>query len=72
MYHQGADENVEARDFITLREAAAMCGVSRRTVAAWERAGRLVAVLTPEGRCFRRSAIESASELAREDGYPLE
>jgi excisionase family DNA binding protein len=64
--------SVEAPDFISLREAAAMCGVSRRTVTAWARAGKLIAVLTPEGRCFRRSAVEAASELVGDDDYPLD
>ena len=73
MDQQRAPENVEAPDdFVPLREAAAICGVSRRTLTAWARAGKLIAVVTPEGRSFRRSAIESAAAHAGDDDYPLQ
>jgi hypothetical protein len=70
---QRVPENVDApEDFVPLREAVAICGVSRRTFTAWAQAGKLIAVLTPEGRSFRRSAIESAAAHAGDDDYPLQ
>jgi len=67
-----ANDNVDvADDLVTLQAAASMCGVSRRTVIEWANAGKLIVVVTPEGRCFRRSAIESAAARAGDDGYPI-
>ena len=73
MDQQRAPEHVPALDdFVPLREAAAMCGVSRGTFTAWAQAGKLIAVLTPEGRSFRRAAIESAAAHAGDDDYPIQ
>jgi DNA-binding transcriptional MerR regulator len=48
------------RDFITIRRAADMIGVSPATLRNWDRSGKLVAVRNPANRyrLYRREDIE--------------
>jgi len=61
------------RDFITIRQAADMIGVSPATLRNWDRSGKLNAVRNPVNRyrLYRKEDIEAflrelASEGARQ------
>ena len=49
------------RDFITIRQAADMIGVSPATLRNWDRSGKLKAVRNPANRyrLYRREDIEA-------------
>ncbi len=49
------------RDFITIRQAADMIGVSPATLRNWDRAGKLKAIRNPMNRyrLYRRDDIEA-------------
>jgi len=46
------------RDFITIRQAADMIGVSPATLRNWDGRGKLAAVRDP-ANCYRREDIEA-------------
>jgi excisionase family DNA binding protein len=49
------------RDFITIRQAADMIGVSPATLRNWDRSGKLKAIRNPVNRyrLYRRQEIEA-------------
>lgn len=60
-----------ATQWLTIDEAAQVCGVHRRTVYRWLREGRLVVVRTPSGRvridaaCLLREGAGGAGTATR-------
>ena len=48
------------RDYLTIREAAKLIGVSPTTLRAWDRTGKLVAIRNPMNRyrLYRRPDLE--------------
>lgn len=55
--HTHSDEPVE---YVSIGEAARICGVSVGTVRNWERAGQVTSVRTPSNhRRYRRSDVEA-------------
>jgi len=60
------------RDFITIRQAADMIGVSPATLRNWDRSGKLKAVRHPMNRyrLYRREAVEEFLRDLAEEGRP--
>jgi len=59
------------QDYLTIREAAKVLGVSTSALRAWDRAGKLTAIRNPMNRyrLYRREDLEAfLARLAQADG----
>ncbi|MBA2453876.1 MAG: MerR family DNA-binding transcriptional regulator [Chloroflexia bacterium] len=64
------DERDNIRDYLGVKEAAELVGVSPATVRNWERAGKITARRNPMNgyRLFQRSDLEQLLEDIRRSG----